>query len=173
MAEEMVEIEASDTKSKNCRSNRKTKTSALEKASSKALDKSAAVRHVAGEPSKARAHSKSGKKCAGARVPKELSSEVKEFVGNHLKAILNGVLKGVKHGKATGAKLLFDYYNAADAESGEEGLSAAEGIHLSDIFGDDFDWNSLQHADELQAAETAEAGIDVGPEVEIAGREPE
>src|SRR5579863_364791 len=67
-------------------------------------------------------------------APKVLSIEVKEFVATNLPKILQGVMKGIELGNASGAKLLLDYCRIADAELDQEGLDAADGVSLDDLF---------------------------------------
>jgi hypothetical protein len=106
-----------------------------------------------------------------AKVVNALRKVVRIAIANDLKGLALGMIDAAKKGNTIAMKLLIDLCNVVDPDGGEDGSGA--GFRTADLFGSGFDWKSLLEAENPATSEPAEAGIDVSPDINIGGREPE
>jgi len=111
--------------------------------------------------------------CRPAHSGFDLLEQFEQRLKDDFQEIYDNLMIGISQGELPRARAIASSLEKLAANRDKVENEAEVSLALADLLGPDFDWNKTRHEDQHTEAEPAEAGIDVGPNVDIAGREPE
>jgi hypothetical protein len=114
------------------------------------------------EPERSDTDKTNVEKSGPVRRPGQLCDRALDYVFDHFNEIIEGLMKGIDAGNASGARLLFDLSRSAQREPDEAGLGPNRGIGLTELLDPAFRLESLAIPEKPASEEPSQDDVDSG-----------